>query len=199
MLNESEFMKRHPLFLPLIFSLLFATVSHAQSRYGTKKDADFNLGLGVGIDYGGIGVKFNYRAFKHISAFGGIGLNTLEPAFNVGITGRFFVDEPFVPYVIAMYGYNGLIKVPDNFRYNFSYYGPSAGIGVEAHLKSRNYFFTFEVLYPYRPTFETDADIVLNDPRVVNNKWVYKSPVLASIGFHFQLHQSSNKKFFRRD
>ena len=192
-------MKRHPLLLLLILSLACATFSFGQSRYGSKKDADFNLGLGLGIDYGGMGVKFNYRAFKHISAFGGVGLNTLNVAANVGVTGRFFVEEQFVPYVIAMYGYNGLIKSSDNYKYNFSYYGPSAGLGVEAHFKSRNYFFAFEVLYPYRPEFDTDADIVLNDPNVFRSKWVYKLPVLVSLGFHFQLHPSSNKKFFRRD
>ncbi len=182
--------------LVVFCSLLFIASTTFGQKFGEKTDANFNIGLGVGIDYGGVGAKANYLLSDNVGVFAGLGFNTLEPAGNVGVYGRFFISKQFVPYVIAMYGYNGLIRVSDNFRYNYSYYGPSGGIGLEIHTKSRDFFWTFEVLYPYRPDFDTDADIVNNDPNVFRSRWVHKYPVIASVGFHFQVHRSSNKKLF---
>jgi hypothetical protein len=50
----------------------------------------FHLGLGAGMDYGGLGFKAEYLPIKYLGIFGGVGYNLKDPGLNAGIHFRPF-------------------------------------------------------------------------------------------------------------
>jgi hypothetical protein len=150
---------------------------------------DESIGFGLGLDYGGIGAKFMAPVAKNISIMAGVGYNLNDVGFNAGVT--YYPLTPSLekiirPVVIGMYGYNAVILTDSRSSplsiYNKTYYGPSVGAGVEYHPKSSDgNFFSFEVLFPFRPKKFNDK-IDEMDARGVNAT-VY--PVYVSVGYHF--------------
>jgi hypothetical protein len=146
-----------------------------------------NVGLGAGIDYGGFGGRFTVLPYEKLGMFAGVGYNLDGLGFNAGAQYKFSVDKRVRPYVIAMYGYNGVIVTEETYNGDDSetYYGPSFGFGIE--LKGRrneNNFWNFELLLPIRPSeFQDDIDALKAAGYTVTDPW----PVAFSIGYHFGL------------
>ncbi|HYG20002.1 MAG TPA: hypothetical protein VD816_13785 [Ohtaekwangia sp.] len=140
-----------------------------------------SIGIGLGLDYGGIGLKVNVP-FTPRMAFlfgGGYNLN------GIGLNGGFAIhlappDAKVQPALIGLYGYNAVIIVEGSSTFNKTYYGPSFGFALEFHGKKN--FFNAGLLIPIRPaSFNDDMD------RLKSNGVHFGSvsPVAISLGYHF--------------
>ena len=144
-----------------------------------------NIGLGLGIDYGGIvGVRLTALPAKPVFVFAALGYNLQTAGFNVGGGVRLAPDKQLCPYLLSMYGYNGVIVIKNAKEYSKTYYVPSAGAGME--IKSRNNinnYLNVELLIPFRPSsYQNDMDDLENAGIQFINKAL---PVTFSIGYHF--------------
>jgi hypothetical protein len=149
------------------------------------KSINLTLGVGLGMDYGGIGAKLTFSPSKPLEFFGGVGWNIVGVGLNGGLTYRFMADKRVNPYLMAMYGYNAVIFVDGMKSRNETYYGPTVGGGIQLHLKSRKYW-NFGILLPFRSSeYDADFDIIKNDPNITIESTPL--PIGITVGFHFPL------------
>ncbi len=123
----------------LLILLIFSINSFAQPK--AMKDeintgyTNSYFGFGIGQDYGAIGIRAEYLPSKYIGIFAGAGYALIDPAFNVGVSAKLLPGKKFCPAIIAMYGYNGVIKLTDRYGSTQSsskiYYGLTIGVGGE--------------------------------------------------------------------
>ena len=148
---------------------------------------EWNLGLGIGTDYGGLGAQVQCRPAPPLVIFAGGGYALAGFGYNVGAQGRFLPEAKWCPFISAMYGYNGVIVVRDAEEYNKIYYGPSVGAGVEVHRKDTpENFWRFELILPFRPQeFQDDIDALKKNPLIeVRSE---PPPFSFSVAYHFGL------------
>ncbi|HNK70350.1 MAG TPA: hypothetical protein PKH36_16640 [Flavobacteriales bacterium] len=159
----------------LLALALCASISvNAQDQAATAKSvttppgAQWSMGLGAGLDYGGIGVQLHCRAARPLAVFLGGGYALAGFGLNAGAEGRVLPDARWCPIVSAMYGYNAVIVIEDAEEYNKLYYGPSFGLGVEVSGKRNNRnFLRLQLLLPLRPTdFKDDLDRLRRNPAI---------------------------------
>jgi hypothetical protein len=180
-------MKKSLLKTLFLIALSGLTTASAQSIRDNTTDPKFFLGLGAGLDYGGFGLRASYAATKNISAFGGAGYNLLEPGYNIGIMYKFLPYKKVSPTVLAMYGYNAVIKITDRRDLSNTYYGFTVGAGCHIKNRSLNNNWALEVLLPFRNSaFTKDYSYWESQ---LKNKFL---PVTITIGYNFALQK--NKK-----
>ncbi len=75
-----------------------------------SQSGKMNVGLGMGIDYGGFGGRFTFLPTEKFGLFAAVGYNLDGAGFNGGALYKFNTEKKVRPYVIAMYGYNGVIR-----------------------------------------------------------------------------------------
>ncbi|WP_421763383.1 hypothetical protein [Ekhidna sp.] len=148
------------------------------------QDSNASLGLGLGLDYGGIGAQVAIKADNDLALFGGIGTALAGPGFNVGV--RYFFEskgsEQF--FVHGMYGYNAVIVIQGMSSANKVYYGPSIGGGINLPNKN-NTFWELAVNIPFRSSdFRNDWDDFNDDPNIEIGRLL---PFTISIGYNFRL------------
>ena len=174
--------------LSLLMSAVF--VSYGQDfdkNYDEEtKSPIINVGLGIGLDYGGIGGRIQCVPIKQIGIYAGLGYALIGFGYNIGAQLRALPDKRVCPVFGLMYGYNGVIKVQGYEKYNKLYYGASISGGIELHNKRNSNFFNFELVIPFRSkTFYDDWDTVKHLPNIeVKSEPL---PVAISIGYHFAL------------
>lgn len=172
-------MKKFSFLFCLLLSVPFATF--AQDDYDSK----VNLGVGIGLDYGGIGFRLTGHPNRTIGIFGGVGYAFAGVGFNGGINANFKPKGRATGYFTGMYGYNGALLVMDDGEdFKKFYYGPSFGLGLKlASRRNDQNFWNFELLLPIRdPDFQKDLDNF-------EDNGIEMSPVLPiawSIGYHFR-------------
>jgi hypothetical protein len=186
----------------VVTTLAFASFAQISGHVHESKTANLpaypsrlHIGLGFGLDYGGIGVKIEYLPIKYVGIFGSAGYNFLNAGFNIGIQGRPLPDAKVQPIVLLMYGYNAVINVnglPTNTvptstdSYNKAYYGLSSGIGGELRLGRKGNRLYTALLYPFRSEeFKRNYDELKNAPYIKLESEVL--PVAFSIGFNWVL------------
>ena len=160
-------------------TILFITLA---GSYTMAQESSAHLGLGLGIDYGGFGMRYTFLPTPTIGLFGSLGYNLAGAGYNVGAQFKFPSTKRAQGYLIGMYGYNGVIVV-SNSRSIF--YGPSAGVGLELRGKNKeDNFWNFELLVPFRDAaFQKQIDawkslgVSVSEPL----------PIAFSIGYHFNL------------
>jgi hypothetical protein len=175
------------------FLVLSAFAANAQFDPDYKKnqqedapESPFNVGIGLGLDYGTFGVKFSGFPVKHFGLFAGLGYNLVKVGYNLGAIGRILPDKKVCPYVTGMYGSNSVIVIQNASSYNKTYYGPTFGAGIELHFKNNQNFMNFGLLIPVRSQeFYDDWDRIKALPGITNV--TDPSPVAISIGYHFRL------------
>lgn len=184
MLFSGTFLALKPLvkrLLPAVL-ILFSHCSSAQENAPNQSTSSFNLGIGVGLDYGGIGIKIPMISFAPwAQLFGGLGYNGAGPGFNSGVLIRSSPQRQISTYFTAMYGYNAVLiteSVGGRQRTERTYYGPSFGCGIEFRNKPEANFFTFGLLFPIRSEKFDDASGVVNPLRRPRD-------VMLSVGYHF--------------
>lgn len=142
-----------------------------------------DLGFGMGMDYGGLGMRVTGYPSKAIAVFGGLGYAFAGVGFNGGVNANFKQKGRVRGYATAMYGYNGALVVTGDIQMKKFYYGPSFGLGLKLESRRNDMnFWNFELLLPVRdPAFEDTV-------KDLQNNGVSMSPVLPiawSIGYHF--------------
>jgi hypothetical protein len=176
----------------LFFSCLFvffAATSFAQeyTKYDVvERESRVNIGLGLGMDYGGIGGRISFMPVKRLALFGAIGYALADFGYNVGAQLRIIPDGKVCPTFGFMYGYNGVIIIENASDLNKIYYGTSISGGIEIHFGGKPNFMNIELVVPFRSQEfydywdalkQSGAIDAISDPL----------PVAFSIGYHFAL------------
>ena len=164
--------------------LLVAAVlkTSAQDVQPAEKTSTGNIGLGLGLDYGGIGGRFSFLPSSSMALFAGLGYNFRGVGFNGGGIIRLSPKKRICPTLVAMYGYNAVIMVK-NYNFSKTYHGPSFGFGMEFHSwHNRKNFFNMELLVPVRSSqFHDDMDALKATEFIdIKEPW----PVMLSLGYH---------------
>jgi hypothetical protein len=171
--------------------ILLASAFTAFSQYVNYDDREssapkFNIGLGLGLDYGGIGARLELTPVKQLGVFAGLGYPLVGFGYNFGARFRVLPNKRICPSLGIMYGYNGVIKIQNADQYNKLYYGASISGGIEIRSKNNSNFFNIELLIPFRDqSFYDDWDKVKQLPNMTVKS--EPLPVAFSIGYHFAL------------
>ncbi|MEQ9402742.1 MAG: hypothetical protein RIM99_04075 [Cyclobacteriaceae bacterium] len=169
-------------YLAIIFALMAIGI-----KTNAQEANSATVGLGLGLEYGGIGGQLAYQADDQFGVFVGLGTALASTGYNVGLIyllkgkskERFFLE--------AMYGYNGVIIVDDPVGGDIrkTYYGPSFGGGVNLDNKGGNSFWHFAVLIPIRSSAYRDQwNAIKNNPDFETS---ISLPFTVSIGINFRL------------
>jgi hypothetical protein len=148
---------------------------------GRSPNKGSSIGWGVGLDFGGIGVRAAVWPTKSVAFFAGAGYNLVGIGWNAGLNLKIPTEGRVVPYFSGMYGYNAAIKVTGALEFQNTYYGPSVGFGLEFHTRKQS-MVSVGFIVPFRSSaFHDDFDDFTNsgvdftlDP----------TPITISIGFH---------------
>lgn len=171
----------------LMLALLFAIASVANAQTYDPKTEKFNIGLGLGMDYGGIGVNLLGYPQKNIGIFGGGGYAIGGFGWNAGLKGRFFLNESsgITPYIMAMYGYNAAFKVVGTNQYDKLYYGPTFGAGIDWRLgAAKKNYLSVALTVPIR---DAEVDEYRQSLVDAGHKMSKLPPVGFSIGYRLRI------------
>ena len=178
------------LFKRLSISLLFLTAaSTAFAQDTAKPEKEFNKiygGLGLGLDYGGLGAKIEYLPIEEIGVFAGVGYNLEEAGWNVGVSYKLKVSERVSINPLVMYGYNGVLKVDGASEYNMVSYGTTYGINVDIHVGSRRDKISAGLYVPVRSKKFMDNYDEVKDSSFIemqNELW----PIAIGVGYNWKL------------
>lgn len=173
----------------IIPALLFVTISCKAQKGDKQTHPNFYAGIGLGLDYGGIGFKAEFLPVKSIGIFAGAGANLDKVGLNGGLSWKVLPDKKATPVVMAMYGYNAVIKIKGYGHLTHTYYGSSIGAGYEIKTKKNYNKWSFAIIIPFRSKEFEDR---YNELQGLGFEFSPgKTPVLFSIGFNLN---SSNKK-----
>jgi len=131
-----------------------------------------SLGLGLGLDYGGIGIKVSLFPAKPIGAFLGIGNNSVETAFNLGIDWKFKYMKRTSGFIACMYGYNAVTDINEGS----TFYGLSAQVGARIGIGKEKNYISLGLILP-----------VTRDSEFKELKNIDYAPLLFSFGLNFGL------------
>ena len=175
------------IFLLFLFLLITqTTTSFAQSSQDNKKQSQFFLGGGLGLDYGGLGLKFEYQPIKYVGAFVGLGYNVEGYGINLGASFYPFPNQKLQPLVHLLYGYNAVLITENMPELNKTYYGISPGIGGLLKTGKRDNKLSFAIFLPIRSqTFHDDYEAWKVNPNVRITQEIL--PFTFSIGFNWKL------------
>lgn len=181
-------------FIWIIFFLMISSLFLFAQEEAKEKNGKAYFGLGAGLDYGGLGFKGEFIPVKWLGLFAGVGYNFVEPGFNVGISIK-TSDKKVAPVITGMYGYNAAIRIKGrgpfgggSDRHRKSYYGVSAGAGLDIQTDNKGNKISLAVLVPFRnASFRRDYDELEN---LIDRKlW----PVTFSFGVNFFIKNKSKK------
>ncbi|HMZ47782.1 MAG TPA: hypothetical protein PL010_02015 [Flavobacteriales bacterium] len=161
---------------------------YALPRVEPKPDVrGWNVGPGIGIDQGGLGLQVQCRPAPPLIIFASGGYALAGFGWNVGVGGRLLPRAKWCPYLTGMYGYNAAVVIQGAADHNKLYYGPSFGLGVEDH-RRRNYanFWRFGIVIPIRPSeYWSDMAALKADPNFkISGE---PAPLAISAAYHFGL------------
>lgn len=176
-------------YLLLSLALLIHTLSYAGSKPEPLEAHKVSVGLGGGLDYGGIGTRITYVPIKSVFVFGSLGYNLVGAGYNLGAGYKFFPDKRFTPYVVGMYGYNTVVTVTVNdervSELDRVFYGATFGIGAELkRSRGRKNFWNFGLLVPVRSQEFQDYKSELEHYYGADFTIL---PITLSIGYHIEL------------
>jgi hypothetical protein len=170
----------------VLIALIVTTQAVAQEKPAiTRRDfkpIKATVGIGAGLDHGGIGVRFEYMPVPWLGFFAGGGTTLIGMGYNVGLAGRLTPLREATLVAVAMYGYNAALAVKGpygNVVSRTTYFGPSFGLGGEFRVgRARMNKVSLKVLVPIRSQeFHDDAEATGAD----------FFPVAISVGYNFSL------------
>ncbi len=113
-----------------------------------------SVGLGIGQDYGGFGGNILYYPQRNFGLFCGIGYNLASVGYNLGIKSRIAIGSStshVLLSLLAMYGYNAVIRVTDYKELNKVYYGATLGAGLDFKpFKYSDDYISVSLFVPFR-------------------------------------------------
>jgi hypothetical protein len=159
------------------------------TKPATEITHDVDIGIGFGLDYGGIfGVQAQFIPVKHLSIFGAIGYYIEGAGWQIGVKGLCVpktTEKGFRPFFKLMYGTNSQIVVDGAEYYNKIYNGWTVGFGLEFRGKKRQNGIDIDLNVPLRTgQFWDDYNTVQNDPYIEMTGTLL--PFTVSIGFHHE-------------
>ncbi|RAW01642.1 hypothetical protein [Pseudochryseolinea flava] len=168
------------LFYAVVLTISIVLPAKAQEVVGDDRVSG-NVGAGIGLEYGGIGIRVSGPIAKHFALFGGVGHNTLDIALAGGLSYEPLLKGTIRPEVIAMVGANNVVTDAGDFhpRYERTYYGASVGAGIHYYVGSNDNFINIKAVYPIA-TFHYKE--VMDDAVGVKS-----IPFYFSVGFHLDL------------
>jgi hypothetical protein len=148
-----------------------------------------SAGLGLGLDYGGLGANILLYPHRNVGVFFGFGYNFVKTGVNSGVKARIIVGSSS-NYIglsaLAMYGYNAAIGVSNRPDLNKVFYGFSLGIGIDYRPwgGTDDYAFT-GIYFPARkPEVQEYVDNLKSSGVQFDRKL---SPVLIAIGYRITI------------
>lgn len=174
------------------FLLAFFLLSMVHKGFAQQQKpvawTQFALGAGIGLDYGGLGVKFEYAPIPHLAVFAAAGYNIVDMGLNGGVSYKISPAKKVVPTLLAMYGYNAamLVTSSDNrFVYRNTYYGLTLGGGLDIKIGKRANTLSANLLIPIRNAkFRREYDAFKDAGADFD---VPLLPITLSVGFNFSL------------
>jgi hypothetical protein len=186
----------------MLFLCLFCLAGNslvAQKAQETQDDAnvvtepepkvvrgDTYMGLGFGLDYGGIGFKFEYLPIKYISIFVGGGYNMDSFGCNAGCIFKMSPSEKICPNILAFYGNNGVFKGEDWYasQYDMTSYGFTLGFSLDIQVGHHADNISLGLLIPIRSKkFNDNYYEARNDSNMEMKSELW--PIAISIGYNF--------------
>jgi hypothetical protein len=178
-----------------ITSVKYGTNQTGQSgqtdqQYIVSDNDKTSLGIGFGMDYGGIGGNLLVYPQNNIGLFAGVGYAFAGVGYNLGVKLRLITEKHtsgVSAYLVGMYGYNAAISVTNADQFNKLFYGPTFGFGLDyKSFPSKRSYWTFSLLVPIRGSEVDDyiTDLKNNHGVVFKNDLL---PIAFSIGYRFIL------------
>ena len=174
-------------FIVMLTASLSVQNSLAQTPFQASTPLDqVSIGIGAGLDYGGIGGNLNYYPTKSIGLFAGLGYAIAGVGVNGGLKFRYIPKKPEArvrPYGLAMYGYNAGIAVLNASQHNKLFYGPSFGAGIDLHRSSQKPgYWSISIFVPIRkPEVKEYIEMLENEYGASFQNLLF--PVAVSIGY----------------
>jgi hypothetical protein len=158
----------------------------AQKPVDLKTSPKIFLGLGLGLDYGGLGVKCEYLPLKYLGLSLGLGYNLQGPGINLGASFKPLPGKKIQPVATLLYGYNAVIVIQDRVEKNKTYYGFSAGLGGALRVGKKGNKLSLNIFYPFRSKrLQDDYEALQNDPTITLDTELL--PIAYSIGFNWAI------------
>nr|WP_297308115.1 hypothetical protein [uncultured Flavobacterium sp.] len=168
----------------LACSILFAQSIYSQENSDTNKN-DMYLGPGFGLDYGGIGAKFEYNLTNNINLLAGLGYNFVNLGWNIGAAYNINISNKFSLKPTAMYGYNAALRVEGAPHLDKVSTGATFGLSADLKFNEKGKL-NFGLFFPIRSKeFTNHYDMVKNSSYVEMKNSL--SSVTFSIGYNFKL------------
>lgn len=172
---------------------LFLLVQQAEGQTSSLSPVTIDvtsLGIGFGLDYGGMGGSIMFYPQKSVGLFAGAGYAFAGLGFNAGVKFRLISDKStsfFAPHALAMYGYNAAIGVSNATHLNKIFYGLSLGIGLDFRFnQAKKNYWTTSLLIPLRKAEVNDyIDLLKSDYGVEFENEL--TPVTFSFGYRIML------------
>jgi hypothetical protein len=160
------------------------------SIYAPVQTDRITIGIGGGLDYGGLGANFLFYPVKSVGLFVGAGYALSGLGVNGGAKFRLVskkTSSKFTPYALAMYGYNAAVYVQGAEEFNKLFYGPSFGIGFDYRSRpEKRGYWSFALLVPIRSQEAKDYIDDLEQNQGVEFG-IGLLPVAFSFGYRFIL------------
>ncbi|MBP6411114.1 MAG: hypothetical protein KA313_08455 [Pseudarcicella sp.] len=144
-----------------------------------------SLGLGMGLDYGGIGINLLSYFTKNLGAFAGAGYNLADLGYNFGLKIRSNPENNAGSlYTSFMYGYNLVYVIEGAEQLNKVFYGPSLGIGWDSkYYPGSPGYFTLGIILPFRSKeSEEYYNILTSNPNIMG----LSKPIPIAINFGYR-------------
>ena len=147
----------------------------------------FDIGVGVGLNYGCFGLRTAYLPMSYFSVEGFIGYNREELVGGFGTSVYPFsktCKNKYRPAIRAFYGYNSMYVILDDPTLNKTFFGINFAFGNEFLLvANKPYKLNIDLIVPVRTSEAVDYLDILKD------KGYYFSnllPIALSVGLHFE-------------
>jgi hypothetical protein len=145
------------------------------------------VGLGIGLDYGFVGINITAYPQNNIGFTLGFGNAFSGLGYNVGLRLRKDPQNsgiPIIPYATVLYGVNTSIKVLGSTNLNRLFHGFSIGGGIDIRLSKKSWnSISLGLFAPIRKT-EVDEYILELENKGVEFKNKL-APITASFGIKF--------------
>ncbi len=169
------------------------TAKISKSNENAQAQQKAFLGTGAGLDYGGLGIRAEFQPIKTIGIIGGFGYNLASPAYNVGLSFKVLPEKRITPTLMAMYGYNAVIRIkyPLGNVDAKTYYGPSIGAGCEIYDNNNKNKLALEIFLPFRSSEFHDRYDELKDAGYDFQPGIL--PITFTIGYNFSINKYKKK------
>lgn len=167
--------------------LLFIGKASAQKDHKSSQKGEGAAGIGLGLPYGGIGVRMGVNAAEGTNLFVGVGYQLAGIGYNFGIRQDFESSKMTQFYLAGMYGSNAAIKVIGTTGVTKLYFGPSFGFGVKVNSSSKEgNHWDIGLLAPVRSSKFKEAERTVKSNSFITD-YRSPSPILIVIGYNFGL------------